>query len=163
MTFAAPAEAIYSAYRDRTYWDDLVEHYRDITAHSEITGFSCDGSGLDITFRQVLPGSQLPPIVHTLIPLDLAVTRVQHFEPYDRARDGAGGSYSASVPHAPGGINGTYALTGSGATSTLQLDGKCKVPVPLIGGKLEALVLQCAKELFAIEEAFTADWIARHQ
>ena len=38
----------------------------------------------------------------------------------------------------------------------------CKVFIPLIGGALEDLILHHIKQLFDAEEAFTADWIAKH-
>lgn len=162
MAFEAPAPTIYTAYTRREYWQALVASYDYLTPDSEITGFRCDETGIDVAFRQVLPRSELPAIVRAVLPLDMAVTRTQHFDSYDPSREAAGGGYTASVPHAPGQLDGSYALTSTGTGSQLQLASTCKVAVPLLGGKLEDLILHCIKELFIAEEAFTADWIAKH-
>ncbi|MGV0740804.1 DUF2505 domain-containing protein [Mycolicibacterium sp. XJ870] len=163
MAFDAPADTIYAAYTSREYWDALMDRYDELTpGKSDITGFSSDERGIDVEFRQVLPRSELPAILRTVIPLDMAISRRQRFAPYDRGRDAADGSYTASVSHAPGRLDGRYELSGAATGSRLEVASTCKVSVPLLGGKLEDMVLQSVKDVFTIEGAFTAEWVAEH-
>lgn len=161
MSFDAPAATIYAVYANSEYWQALMDRYDELTpGKSDITAFSSDEHGITVEFRQVLPRAELPAILRSVIPLDLAITRKQHFGPFDP--NGANGHYTASVSHAPGRLDGRYVLTGVSAGSQLRADSTCKVPMPLVGGKLEDLVLQSVNDVFTIEGAFTADWIAEH-
>ncbi|MGV0807198.1 DUF2505 domain-containing protein [Mycolicibacterium setense] len=161
MVFDAPAQAIYAAYASDKYWQALMDRYDDLTpGKSDITEFRAGDDGIAVEFRQVLPRAELPPILRSVIPLDMAITRNQYFGPFDRDR--ANGHYSASVSHVPGRLDGRYVLSGASTGSRLQADSKCKVPMPLLGGKLEDMVLQSVNDVFSIEGAFTAEWIAEH-
>ncbi len=162
ISFDAPAETIYAGFTSRAYWDTLMDAYRFLTPQSEITEFRSDGSGTDIVFKQNLPRMYLPPIARTVMPSDMIITREQHFDPYDPVAKRGGGTYRASVPHGPGHFGGRYHLSETGTGSELRLVSVCKVYIPLIGGALEDLILHHIRQLFDAEEAFTADWIAKH-
>ena len=166
IAFDAPAEKMYQDFTSREYWQTLMDAYRFLTPQSEITRFRSDERGTDIVFKQNLPRMYLPPVARTVMPVDMIITREQHFDPYDHANGRAKGSYGASVPHGPGRFGGQYFLTetdgGDRAGSQLRLVSVCKVYIPFIGGALEDLILHHIKQLFDAEEAFTADWISKH-
>jgi Protein of unknown function (DUF2505) len=163
----APAEKIYQDFTSRHYWDSLMDAYGWLTPQSEITHFRSDETGTDIAFRQNLPRMYLPPVARAVMPVDMIITREQHFDPFDADANSATGSYRASVPHGPGHFGGRYHLTETGDSeagdkSRLRLASVCKVHIPFIGGTLEQLILSNITMLFDAEEAFMADWIAKH-
>jgi Protein of unknown function (DUF2505) len=160
--FDAPPEKIYQDFTSREYWQTLMEAYRVHAPLSELTSFSTGESGTDIVFVQFLPRSELPPIARTVMPVDMVITRTQHFDLYDHANNRAEGTYTASIPHGPGRFGGRCFLTETDTGSRLRLASECKVHIPFVGGALEDLILHNIKNLFDAEEAFTADWIARH-
>jgi hypothetical protein len=162
LEFDAHAEKIYQDFTSRDYWQTLMDGYRFLTPQSEVTQFTTDERGTDIVFVQTLPRMYLPPIARTVMPVDMIITRRQHFDPYDHANDRASGTYSASIPHGPGSFGGKYILTETATGSRLRLASVCKVHIPFVGGPLEDLILHHIKQLFDAEGAFTADWIARH-
>jgi hypothetical protein len=162
IEFDAHAEKIYQDFTSRDYWQTLMDAYRFLTPHSEITSFTTGDRGTDIVFAQNLPRMYLPPIARTVVPVDMIITRKQHFDRYDHDNDRARGTYSASIPHGPGSFGGLYFLTETDTGSRLRLASVCKVHIPLVGGALEDLILHHIKLLFDAEEAFTADWIAKH-
>ncbi len=164
VAFDAPPEKIYQDFTSREYWQTLMDDYRLLApqSQSEVTSFSTGESGTDIVFVQVMPRSELPPIARTVIPVDMVITRTQHFDPYDHANNRAEGTYAASIPHGPGRFGGQYFLTETETGSRLRLASVCKVHIPFVGGPLEDLILHNIKNIFDNEEAFTADWIARH-
>ena len=163
IEFDAPAEKIYQDFTSREYWQTLMDAYRFLTPQSEIMSFSSGERGTDVAFVQNLPRMYLPPIARTVVPVDMIITRKQHFDRYDHDRNRAEGTYSASIPHGPGSFGGQYFLTETDAGSKLRLASVCKVYIPFIGGALEGLILHHIKELFDAEGAFTADWISKHQ
>lgn len=162
VEFDAPAEKIYQDFTSRRYWETLMEAYRVVTPQSEITRFHCGDDGTDIVFTQTLPRAYLPPIARTVMPVDMVITREQHFDAYDRRKNRASGTYAASIPAGPGHFGGRYALSETATGSQLKLASVCKVYIPFIGGKLEHLILSNITLLFEAEAAFTAGWICQH-
>lgn len=164
LPFDAPVETIYAVYANATYWQALMDRYDDLTpGKSDLTAFNADESGIEVEFRQVLPRAEMPALLRSVIPVDMAITRKQYFGPIDpNGADRTNGHYTASVSHVPGRLDGHYVLAGVSTGSQLQVDSTCKVPMPLVGGKLEDLVLQSVNDVFTIEGAFTAEWIAEH-
>ena len=140
-----------------------MDAYRFLTPQSEITSFTSGERGTDVAFVQNLPRMYLPPIARTVVPVDMIITRKQHFDPL-RPRQQPGDGHLLGVDSArPWHFGGQYFLTETDAGSELRLASVCKVYIPLIGGALEDLILHHIKQLFDAEEAFTADWISKHQ
>jgi hypothetical protein len=162
VKFGAPAEKIYQDFTSRQYWETLMDAYRCVTPQAEITCFHCGDDGTDIVFTQNLPRAYLPPIARAVVPVDMIITREQHFDPYDRRSNRASGSYDASILAGPGHFGGRYVLTETDTGSQLRLASVCKVYIPFIGGRLEDLILSNITLLFEAEAAFTADWICQH-
>jgi hypothetical protein len=167
VSFAAPAEKIYQDFTDRAYWDSLMAAYRWMSQISDLTHFDTGPAGTDIVFRQVFPRSELPPVARAVMPVDMVITREQHFNPFDPATNTADGTYRASIPAGLGHFSGRYSLSdtlsaGSKTGSQLRLASECKVNIPLVGGTLEQLILSNITQLFDDEGAFTSDWAAKH-
>lgn len=156
-----PAVALYESFSSREYWDDLLtEHSRQL--ETTLIRFNEDAGGTDIAFTHTLSRKDLPSVAAAVVPLNITVTREQHFDPFDPATSSARGHYKALVPAAPMDFGGTYLLCEAGGGSELRLSSLCTVRVPLIGGKIEQLILDGLRHLFDAERDFTHDWIASH-
>ncbi|CAN5165472.1 DUF2505 domain-containing protein [soil metagenome] len=162
VAFTAPAEKIYQDFTDRDYWESLMAHYRSMSQISDLTHFTKGPSGTDIVFRQVFPRSELPPVARAAMPVDMVITREQHFDPFDPATSSAAGTYRAGIPAGLGHFRGRYLLSDNDSGSQLLLSSECKVKVPLMGGTLEQLILSNITQLFDDEGAFMSDWVAKH-
>ncbi|ULE34215.1 DUF2505 domain-containing protein [Mycobacterium sp. IDR2000157661] len=162
VAFDLPPEKIHQDLTSPEYWHGLIEVYREFTP-SELTSLGTDDGGIDVEFVHNLPRSDLPAVARHALPTDVVVTRRQRLDTFDHSRNRATGTYSASIPHAPGRLSGQYALTETATGSRLQYESVCKVWVPLIGGSVEEMILDGITDLFDGERRFTADWIAeRH-
>lgn len=162
VAFDAPPDRIYRDLTSREYWEALVEVYQRFTP-SDIVSFTTDELGTDVEFIHELPRSDLPTIARHAIRTDVVVTRRQHYDPYDDARNRATGTYSASIPRAPGRFGGQHFLTETDTGTQLRFASVCKVWVPLVGGAVEDLILSNITDLFEGEREFTADWIVKRQ
>jgi hypothetical protein len=164
IAFDAPPEKIYQDLTSRDYWQTMMEAYLRVSpqSNSTLTSFRSDERGTDIVFNHVMSRAQLPPIARAVMPVDMVITRRQHFDPYDHADNRANGTYAASVPGGPGRFSGQCSLVESDSGSILRLASICKVYLPLVGGALEDLILGSITHLFDAEEAFAADWISKH-
>jgi hypothetical protein len=164
IPFDAPGALIYRDLTDRDFWEALMASYQWVSHTSELTAYSTGESGTDIEFRQVMPRSELPPVARAVVPVDLAVTRHQHFDPYDSATNQADGTFHASVPGGLGHFRGRYHLSDTADGSQLRLATECKVHIPFVGGTLEQLILSNITQLFDAEGAFMTHWVAqRHR
>jgi hypothetical protein len=73
---------------------------------------------------------------------------------------GAAATYEVETPGKPTGISGTARVTENGSGSTLTYDLEVRASVPLVGGKLEKLVVELTTEGFEKEQAVGAAWLA---
>jgi hypothetical protein len=162
MSFGAPAEKIYADLTSIEFWNSAMDVYRANIPEAEVTSFSSDEGGTDIEFMHCVPRSELPPVARNLMPVDVVISRSQHFEPYDHTNNRALGTYTATVRHGPGELTGSLELTDTDDGSQLRIRSVCRVWIPVIGGKLEKLILDGLAEVFTSEEEFAADWIAEH-
>ena len=73
---------------------------------------------------------------------------------------GAEASFQVETPGKPTSIAGTATVAENGAGSTLTYDLEVKASVPLVGGKLEKLVVELTTDGFEKEQAVGAAWLA---
>ena len=159
---AVSAAVLYGDFTTAGYWEDLVVHYRENWANAEIATFHTGEHGTDIAFAHIISATDLPAIARPIVPNTFVVTREQHFEPFVPSTQQATGYYRAAVPVAPVDIRGDYLLSDTDRGSRMRLETLCTVRAPLIGGKIEQLILGGLEHLFAEEGEFTADWVAAH-
>lgn len=114
-------------------------------------------SGVRFTLLQGVGAEKLPQAVRTLHKGDLVVHREQTFEPEG---DSYTGVARASVGGVPGEITIRTEITPRGAGTAQHTVGAAKVNVPLVGGKLEAVIAEQVTNLLRMEAEFTAKWLA---
>jgi hypothetical protein len=73
---------------------------------------------------------------------------------------GDAASYVVETPGKPTSLSGTATIAPNGTGSTLTYDLDVKAGVPLVGGKLEKLVVQLTTEGFEKEQTVGAAWLA---
>jgi hypothetical protein len=157
IAFDAPAAYVHAQFTSEEYWHTLAEAYRKLNPRTELTLFRSDERGTDIALRQVMPRDDLPPIARKVMPVDMVITREQHFDPFDDGAEHVDGTFAATMPRAPGRLDGRYELADTPTGSRLRVHSYCKVAIPLVGGTLEDLILSNMRTLFDGEHRFTAE------
>lgn len=163
VAFDAPAAHVHAQFTSEDYWRELTDVYRALNPRTELTLFRSDARGTDIALRQVMPRDDLPPVARKVMPVDLVITREQHFDPFDDGTARAHGRFAATMPRAPGRLEGRYELSDTPAGSRLLVHSTCKVSIPLVGGTLEDLILTNMRTLFDGEQRFTAERVSGHR
>jgi hypothetical protein len=77
-----------------------------------------------------------------------------------QAWQGTRATYAVETPGKPTSISGTATIAENGTGSTLTYDLDVKASVPLVGGKLEKLVVELTTEGFDKEQVVGAAWLA---
>ena len=117
--------------------------------------------GVRYTLRHGVDAQNLPPAVRTLLGGDLKIDRAETWRP-DSA-GGYAGTTSVTIPGMPGELGGTMRLSDTAGGSEVVLDGAVRIPIPLVGGKIEESVADQIGRLLDAEHAFTEDWLDQHQ
>jgi hypothetical protein len=111
--------------------------------------------------RHGVEGRNLPSAVRTVLGGDLTIER---FETWQARGAGYTGTVRVTIPGMPGELAGTMALTGDDASGAEHLtDGVVKIPIPLVGGKVEEAIVGQLRDLLDAEHRFTEEWLGRHR
>jgi len=102
-----------------------------------------------------VPAEHLPSIAKSLLGGDLVIHRVEVWT-------GAGttGTVEVTLNGVPGRLDGTIVLADDAGGSRMTLTGQVKVSIPLMGGKLEAMIAEQVAALLDKENEFTTEWLA---
>jgi len=155
--YAGTVAQVHRAFCSKDYWlDRLAEGRAD---ESTLDSFAEDGAGgTDITTTQTMRAAGLPSVVTQFHFGDLSLVREEHWGPL--TDDRAVGTVRSRVPGAPATITGTGVLTSTAAGARLDFSANVEVRIPLVGGKLEAMLGQQLRYLIELEQKFTTNWIA---
>jgi hypothetical protein len=126
---------------------------------SELTAFSPANGGIRYSLRQIIDAEHIPSVARALIRGDLVIERTESWTGGDGEY---GGTVEASVPGAPGSVDAVTSLLDTAGGSELVLAGTVKIDMPLVGGKLEDLIVKQLTALLRAEAQFTQDWLDRH-
>lgn len=158
--FPAPAQAVRAMMLDPSYIRERAERTGSISVTVDVrsaTDEATDDDSTAIQITRVLPTSQAPAFASALLGDSITVTESQQWGPPSPAgcratMDAAFGSLVR--------LQATITLTDTGAGCTGVTSATCKAAVPLIGGKVEALVEQQVRDYLAYEVELAAAWLA---
>lgn len=153
------ATTVYTTLIDSAYLTERLAKLGGTGAR--LTDHSQGPDGARYTLRHGVEAQNLPPAVRTLLGGDLMIDRVETWRP-DPA-GGYAGTTSVTIPGMPGELGGAMRLTDMEAGSALALDGSVRIPIPLVGGKIEETVAEQISKLLDSEHAFTENWLAQHE
>lgn len=157
-----PAVRVYEALADIDYLRERLQELGG--ANTELVEHESTDSGLRFEVRQGVPVDALPMAARTFIGGDLIIDRS---ESWRRAEENHyTGEIAAEMAGVPCTITGSMWLRDlldqaeePEARSEFVVDGQVRVNIPLLGGKLESLVVDQLRQLLAAEVLFTADWL----
>lgn len=154
--YGHPAERVMAALTDETF---VRERLTQIGGRaSELMSFTVDGGAMTAVMRQGIDAEHLPGVVRRVAPNGVTIERTETWH--------AGtlrGTVDAEVRGFTGRLNATASLGDTPAGSELVIDGEVKVGVPLVGGRIEAVVAEELERLFQAEGKFTNRWLESHQ
>ena len=148
--YDGPPEEIFALLNDP---DFIAGRLEDSGApDAKVMTVDSTADGVRIVTRQSIPASVLPSMVASMLQGDPATERTEdwHFDGEVYVAQ-----FSVIVKGAPATIKGTMTLAPAGAGSTLVVKGEAAVPIPLFGGKIEAVIAEQIGTLLAHEETYT--------
>ncbi|GAA3512324.1 DUF2505 domain-containing protein [Dietzia aurantiaca] len=156
VQLGGPLEAVHASYADEAYWADRLRAVG--TAGDTLDDLAVSGDTITVTVTQHIPESDIPDLARKVLPGELSLVRTTQFSGFDGAR--LVGTSRAEAAGGLGVITGSGETVAEGDSALESLSGQVKVTVPLLGGKLEKLVVQHLDRLFAEEYAHLNGWLA---
>lgn len=151
------SKEVYEALTTRAYWEARIEEMRKYTPENEVISHEVTDSGIDVVLHHTLPREMLPEIAQTVMRKDMIITRKESWGPFDGQQ--AEGKFSASIPAGPGSLGGTIKLFPTETGSTVRFSSEAKVFIPMVGPRLEQLMLVNLVDLFRAEAEETVRWL----
>lgn len=119
---------------------------------AELVSREQDERGITLVLRQSVPDDALPTFIRAALPGGLTIRRT---ETWTNSR----GSVHAVVDGAPGTVTGAMWLEPEPAGCVLGAQLTAEVPLPLIGGKVEKVIIDNIGKLMDAEYRFTLEWL----
>jgi len=148
---------LYEALSSRDYWEARVEKMRELTPGNEVESLEITDSGIEVVLRHILPRELLPEIAQTVLRKDMVITRKESWNKF--SPDESVGKYSAAIPAGPGSLGGTIKLFPTETGCTMRFSSEAKVFIPMMGPRLEQLMLVNLVDLFRSEAEETVKWL----
>jgi hypothetical protein len=148
-----PAVA-HAALTDRTLWDKRVA---DTSGRVDIDFRNLPDGGFTVTLKEGVGAQMLPGVIKKVIRGDLTIIRTDTWGPLEG--DHASGTLTGGSSGLPSKVEGTFVLAPSAAGSTLTLKGKAEVKIPLVGGKIEGMVVDMIGKLVHNESKQARRWL----
>lgn len=156
VQLGGPLEAVHATYADEAYWADRLRTVG--TDKDFVDDFVVDGDAITVTITQFVPESDIPDLARKVISGDLRLVRTVKFSGFDGTT--MLGTSRAEAAGGLGVITGEAESVAQGDVAVDSVSGQVKVSVPLLGGKLEKLVVQHITGLFSEEYAHLNRWLA---
>jgi hypothetical protein len=155
-TWDEPAAAVYAVLVDA---DHLNARLKELGGNDPaLLEHSVDDSGARLRLRHSVPVEFLPSTIRRFTGDDLVLDRTETWRPRDAG--GYEGSVEVKVRGLPGSISGTQSLVDDGDGSVTDVEGTVSVSVPMVGSKIEGVVVEQVGQLLDAEDAFTRRWLA---
>lgn len=150
LAYDAPPAAVLAMISDPLYWDRVAEATGAVSSTATV-GTEGETTRVIIDQEQEVVG--VPSFAKKFVgdSTRAITTQVWH---------GDTATFAVETPGKPTSISGTASLTPNSSGSVLVYDLEVKASVPLVGGKLEKLVVELTTAGFEKEQAVGAAWLA---
>jgi hypothetical protein len=156
MHFEQAPDVVFAAQTDAAYVAWKHEHMAAFDVSAEAAE---DGSGWTVSSSRKLP-AQIPSAARRFVGEHIQVDEVHQWGHADV--DGTRhGTVTASFGGAPMSVDGTLLLRPEGMGSVLEVVIHSRAAVPLVGGKLEAVVGEQFMRALRKEQEIAPEWFAQ--
>ena len=109
---------------------------------------------MKVLVDQTQPAKGIPSFAKKFVGEEIQI--VQH----EQWKSASGATLKVEIPGKPGALDGSIDLSQNGSGTVETVDGDIKVKIPMIGGKLEALIGDLLASALRTEERVGKAWLA---
>lgn len=152
----ARLETVFTSYGDEAFWRDRLAAIG--SPRDTLDDFATTGDSTTVTITQHIPDEDIPDVARKVLPGQLVIVRTTTFADFDGERFSS--SARAEAAGGLGVIKGGSEAVSAGGVVVESATGQVKVSVPLLGGKLEKLVVTHLTRFFDAETKHLNRWTA---
>lgn len=142
LTYDAPLAEVAAMLRDPAFREKVCRRQR-VVSHD--VAVSTDGDAADVHVERVQAVTGVPSVAAKVVGDEITIV---HRELW---RDLTSGDYTVGIPGKPGQIKGTVTLREESGRTVETVDLSITVSIPLVGGKLEGVVVDLLKSALRTE------------
>lgn len=142
LTYAAPLTEVAAMLRDRSFRDAVCARQRVLSHDVSITE---DGEAADVVVTREQKVEGIPSFASKFVGESITIVSREDWADHTR------GAYSVGIPDKPGQIEGTVTLRENGGVTTEIVELTVTVSIPLVGGKLEGVVVDLLESALRTE------------
>jgi hypothetical protein len=150
LAYDAPPADVLAMMADPLFWERVGEA-NDVVSWTPTVG--TEGGGTKVVIDEEQRTAGVPSFAKRIVGETTRVVITQVWRGHEA-------SYEIETPGKPTHVRGTATVAENGTGSVLVYDLEVKASVPLIGGKLEKLVVELTTEGFDKEQSVGAAWLA---
>ena len=113
-----------------------------------------DGGGMKVVVDMVQAAQGIPSFAKRFVGDEIQLVQTEQWSDIENAR------VDVVIPGKPGQMSGTVTLRESGGTTTETVEMEVKVSIPLVGGKIEALIADLLRKALKVENAVGRKYLA---
>jgi hypothetical protein len=147
--------AVFALYSDRAFQEGKLIAAGGLDP--EVADLEAGDGTLTVVTRQAIPASVLPSMVASMMSGNPVTERTERWR---AENDGYVADFNVVIKGAPAKLEGTMTLTPAGDGSTLTIDAKAAVPIPMFGGKIESIIVEQVGDLLSEEQDYTRNALA---
>ena len=106
-----------------------------------------DGGGMKVVVDQVQPADGIPGFARKFVGDEINLVQTERWSDLENGRVGV------EIPGRPGQMSGTISLREEGGTTVETVAMEIRVSIPLVGGKIEALIAELLGKALRAENA----------
>jgi len=152
IRFDAAPEAVFAMLGDSTFREEVC---RAVGAESYAVSVTTTDTSFESMVETSSPVDGMPSIVKKFLGPSLTLHQVE------RWTSPTTGTMEVSIPGTPGSFRGTLVLGADGTGSAQTVEADIKVGVPLVGGKIEAMIGSGLGHVLKVQARVGADWLTR--
>lgn len=155
-SYDTTTDGLWAMLSDKGYWE---QKYASMGA-SDFEWKTFNAADDELTVSSVRKvAANLPGAAKKIVGDKAEVTQT---EKWRRSDDGLSCDIAIATKGAPGGTTGTMSVVSEGSGVTWSADFDISINIPLLGKKLEGIMLDETGENFVAEKAFNDEWLAAH-
>ncbi|WP_300678507.1 DUF2505 domain-containing protein [Nocardioides sp.] len=147
-TYPAPLADVRAMLLDPAFRIQVCEAQHAVTSTVDISG-----DLVKVEYAQAT--DKVPSFARKLVGESLTIVQREQWSPTNA-------TVEITVPGKPGGATGTFTLTESDGTTTQRVMLEISAKVPLVGGKVEAMIRELLLKALAKESQAGQEWLQSH-
>lgn len=145
LTYDAPADAVSAMLLDPAFREAVLERQHVVRGTASIEGDV-------VTVEHARSSEGIPSVARSFVGDEIVIVQTERWSP-GRA------DVTIAIPGKPGEVAGSVTLTEAGGQTTETIDLEVTVRVPLVGGKIEAMIADILGHGLDREHEVGVEWL----